>query len=516
MVLPTARYPLNASLTSSAFALYFCLQCLLGIAQADFVLYRLPGSQSTVLLEGKTKSVGPNTFEYTHPTMGTIILSRESALVIKAPTRQEEYRRLVARAKQTQAFDDYIQAARFALRSGMLEAFRDCCNAAYKIDPKHPTMLRLLEARKRIEQPIEASESSQSELQAAVPTQGMQVVRSPHYIMLHDTGETKSGRKRLPRWQSRLDLLENVYEAYFMKFALEGRVLDPPTEPLKVVLFGQEADYMRYTRQRDESLANALGYWSAEDNIAVFFDQGTTEKMRMLDAHAKELAKNKLRARGTAQSRDAAYLANTVELLVKMTREADDVEVVSHEATHQLAGNTGLMPRNQIALRWAHEGLATYFETSSDSGWGGIGAVNEGRLKSYQRLSADPNRARIEPLVTDALFDLARNSREAADAYGYAWALTHFLMENHFDQLMEYYHQVSLLVPKQHRTLLGSIPIGQPGSNSAPATGLDRRELLKCFRAAFGDLDTLEQAWHTHMRSLETDLDRARREFETP
>jgi hypothetical protein len=493
------------------------LWCLVDIARADFVLYRLPGSQSSVLLEGKTKSVGSNTFEYTHPTMGTIILSRESALVIKAPTRQEEYRRLVAHAKQTQAFDDYIQAARFALRSGMLEAFRDCCNAAYKIDPMHPTMLRLLEARKRIEQPIiAASDSSQSQLQAAVPVQGMQVVRSPHYIMLHDTGESKSGRKRLPRWQSRLDLLEEVYEAYFMKFALEGRVLDPPTEPLQVVLFGQEADYLRYTRQRDESLANALGYWSAEDNIAVFFDQGTTQKMRMLEAHAKELAKNKLRARGTAQSRDAAYLANTVELLVKMTREADDVEVVSHEATHQLAGNTGLMPRNQIALRWAHEGLATYFETSSDSGWGGIGAVNEGRLKSYQRLSVDPNRARLEPLVTDALFDLARDSREAADAYGYAWALTHFLMENHFSELMEYYHQVSLLEPKEHRSLLGSVPAGEPRSSSAQPTGLDRRELLKCFRNAFGDLRTLEQAWHTHMRALETDLDRARREFQNP
>jgi len=337
MVLPTIRHPLNTSLSSycSSAVLLVCLWVLLDTAQADFVVYRLPGSQSTVLLEGKTKSVGPNTFEYTHPTMGTIILSRESALVIKAPTRQEEYRRLAAHAKQTQAFDDYIQAARFALRSGMLEAFRDCCNAAYKIEPMHPTMLRLLEARKRIEQPIDALASSQSELQGAVPTQGMQVVRSPHYIMLHDTGETKSGRKRLPRWQSRLDLLENVYEAYFMKFALEGRVLDPPTEPLKVVLFGQEADYMRYTRQRDESLANALGYWSAEDNIAVFFDQGTTEKMRMLDAHAKELAKNKLRARGTAQSRDAAYLANTVELLVKMTREADDVRAIEKLSSTQ-------------------------------------------------------------------------------------------------------------------------------------------------------------------------------------
>ena len=49
------------------------------LACADFVLYQLPGSQTTVLLEGKTKSVGPSAFEYTHPTMGTITLSRESA-----------------------------------------------------------------------------------------------------------------------------------------------------------------------------------------------------------------------------------------------------------------------------------------------------------------------------------------------------------------------------------------------------------------------------------------------------
>jgi len=286
-----------------------------------------------------------------------------------------------------------------------------------------------------------------------------------------------------------------MYEAFFMKFALEGVVLEIPKEPLKVVLFGQEQDYLRYSRQRDASLASALGYWSAEDNIAVFFDQGTTERMRMLDAHAKELAKNKLRARGTAQSRDAAYLANTVELLVKLTRESDDVEVVSHEATHQLAGNTGLMPRGQVALRWAHEGLASYFETSSDSGWGGIGAVNEGRLKSYQRVSSDPRRARVELLITDGLFDIARDTREAADAYGQAWALTHFLMEHHFQALVEYCRQVAELQTKGFGRGEG---------------GLDRRELVRLFKERFGEIESLEQQWHSHMRTLETDLDRAR------
>jgi hypothetical protein len=116
--------------------------CLGLVAQADFVVYRLPGTQVTVLLEGKTKGVGQGTFEYTHPSLGTLTFSHETALVIKAPTKLEEYRRLANVARQEQRFDDYIQGARFALRSGFLEEFRECCNAAYKIQPDHPTMLR--------------------------------------------------------------------------------------------------------------------------------------------------------------------------------------------------------------------------------------------------------------------------------------------------------------------------------------------------------------------------------------
>jgi len=464
--------------------------CLGLVAHADFVVYRLPGTQVTVLLEGKTKGVGQGTFEYTHPSLGTLTFSHESALVIKAPTKLEEYRRLANVARQEQRFDDYIQAARFALRSGFLEEFRECCNAAYKIQPDHPTMLRLLEARKRIKQPVTGWESSEQQLRDSVPIPSMELARSDHYLLLHDTGSSKVGRRRQSRWQSRLDLLEKVYESYFMKFALEGVVLEPPKEPMKVVLFGKEQDYVSYSQQRDPSLVGALGYWSSEDNVAVFFDQGTTQRMRDLEQHSKELQRNKMRARGTVQAKDAAYLANTVELLVKLTREDDDIEVVSHEATHQLAGNTGIMPRDQIALRWAHEGLASYFETSSDAGWGGIGAVNENRLKSYYRVSSDPRRADIGLLVCDGLFDIARNQQEEAEVYGQAWGLTHFLMERHFEKLIGYYRKISEI-----QTTHGSITRGQ---------------LVELFTDSFGDLRILQSQWHAYMRELKTDLDRAR------
>ncbi|MFM7975912.1 MAG: DUF1570 domain-containing protein, partial [Pirellula sp.] len=234
----------------------------------------------------------------------------------------------------------------------------------------------------------------------------------------------------------------------------------------------------------------ALGYWSAQDNVAVFFDQGTTGRMKALEEHSKELQRNKVRARGTMQAKDAAYLANTVDLLVKLTREEDDIEVVSHEATHQLAGNSGIMPRNKVALRWAHEGLASYFETSSDAGWGGIGAVNEGRLKSYYRVSNDPRRADIGLLVCDGLFDLARNQQQEAEVYGQAWGLTHFLMERHFQELIDYYRKISAIE-----------------SSSGQVT---RGDLVQLFAESFGDLRKLEREWHAYMRELKTDLDRAK------
>ena len=41
-------------------------------------------------------------------------------------------------------------------------------------------------------------------------------------------------------------------------------------------------------------------------------------------------------------------------MLVEIERENSDIEVVSHETTHQMAGNTGLLPRNVLIPSWTH------------------------------------------------------------------------------------------------------------------------------------------------------------------
>ena len=468
------------------------LVCLLAVtsidlreAQADFVLYRLPGTKLVVILEGRTKVLANRILEYTHPAFGSIALSLDDASIVKAPTRQEEFKRLLNKANKSKSIEDYLEAASQAIKRGLLKEFYDCCSLAYKIDPTNATVKRLIEARKRIKQPLGDSSEVEKNLREATNLPKLKVEVSAHYVLLHDTSDAKVNRKT--RSQTRLELLELVYESYFMKFALDGIVLEPPKEHMMVLLFAEENTFHRYATLLSPELKMAAGFWSPKDNISVFYDQGTTPSMKLLTALAQDLQKTKLKLRGTAVSQEIAHLANTFDLLSKVAREESDIEVVSHEATHQLAGNSGLLSRGKIGARWAHEGLASYFETPAGAGWGGIGAVNDSRLSDYRIVSRDPKRNSIELVISDQLFYQARDQGEAVEAYGQAWGLTYFLMETRFDKLIAYYERCS-----------------QFENELSP----DKR--VGVFIEIFGDLRSIEREYHLFMTTLKTDVDRIR------
>ncbi len=458
-------------------------------AKADFVIYRLPGTKMVAVLEGKTKVMAGRLMEYTHPAFGTMVLNLDDANIVKAPTRQEEFKRLFVKASKSKDIKEYLEAAGQALKRGLLKEFYECCSAAYKIDPENATVKRLIQARKLVKQPL--GDPAEVERTFRITTNlpnnalNLKAERSSHYVLLHDTSDAKVGRKT--RSQKRIELLEAVYESYFMKFALDGIVLEPPKEHMMVLLFADESNFQRYSAQLDPDLKLTAGFWSPKDNIGVFYDQGTTRSMKLLASMAEDMQKNKIKLRGTALSQDMAHLANSFELLLKVSREESDIEVVSHEATHQLAGNTGILPRGKVGARWAHEGLASYFETPAGAGWGGIGAVNQTRLADYRIISRDSNRKRLELIVSDQLFYVARDLGEAVEAYGQAWALTYFLMETRFDKLLRYYQKCSAFEDEE-------TPV--------------RR--VAAFVEVFGDLRTLEQEFQSFMGTLKSDVDRIR------
>ena len=452
---------------------------------ADFVIYRLPGTKLVAILEGKTKILAGRLLEYTHPVFGSMALDLDDALVVKAPTRQEEYKMLFRKANKSKDIHDYLEAASQALKRGLLKEFYECCSVAFKIDPENATVKRLVEARKRVKQSCGVPDVVERNLRATTNLPKLKVEKSAHYVMLHDTSDVKVGRKT--RSQARIELLETVYESYFMKFALDGIVLEPPKEHLMVLLFAEEDTFHRYATLLAPELKMAAGFWSPKDNISVFYDQGTTKQMKLMASVADGMQKSKLKSRGTVASKELAHLANSFELLIKVAREESDIEVVSHEATHQLAGNSGVLPRGKIGARWAHEGLASYFETPAGAGWGGIGAVNQTRLSDYRVISRDPIRNSLKLIVSDSLFYSAMDLGQAVEAYGQAWALTYFLMETRFDKLIEYYQKCS-----------------QFDDDLSPESRTN------VFIEVFGNLQSLEQEFRSFMETLKSDLDRIR------
>jgi hypothetical protein len=256
------------------------------------------------------------------------------------------------------------------------------------------------------------------------------------------------------------------------------------------VLFADYRDFQDFSRRFGSDMSSVAGFWAHGPNVSVFYDQGTHESftpLKELNAALQE-AKKKALDNVTERTKDIVRTADTIALLLELAQENSDIEVVSHEATHQMAGNTGLMPRHVRVPTWLAEGLATYFESPHDAAWSGIGAVNKQRLDSYRELERDRRHSNIDFIASDEIFTHARTDDAVLYGYGQSWALTHFLMEKRFPQLMTLYRR------------LGEMP---------PDVILSPEVLTKAFNEVYGeDRARLDSDWRTYMRSLKTDLER--------
>ncbi len=457
-------------------------------ASADIVFYQVPGLPIVVRLQGKATVNPGRTISYRHPKFGrlTLGMSSRETRIVRAPTNAALFTRRIGRAKTA---DECMDASRWALRNGLLPACYTAVDQALKIDPQHEGALRVKRLKEQIDLPLEDTGKEEQFLRRTPSFGRMKTSKSKHYILMHDTPDKPGKNRRLPRAEERLALLETVYESFLLRFYSQGIELELPKERLMVVLFAEYQDYLDYATALSPSLSSASGFWSGDTNVAVFYDQGTHKSFKPLVNLAKSLQEQKKQAikDRAIGARELVRMADTLALLIEISRENQDIEVVSHECTHQMAGNTGLLPRHVMAPTWTHEGLATYFETPNDAAWSGVGAVNEQRLDRYKALANDKVHSSLDFIMTDEIFSLAATNSSTLHGYGQAWALTHFLMERHFDKLIDYYRR------------MGQMP---------PHVKLNPSLLKELFYDVFGpDIPALQTEWRQYMRGLKTDID---------
>lgn len=459
-------------------------------ARADILFYQLPGTSLAVMLQGEvTVHQGGNT-TLRHSRFGNLHFPLKQIRFKDVPTTGTIAVRMRQEAVRENDLEACLNAGRWALHHGLLPEFYEAAFAAWELDRNHPAVKRLADLKRKIDQRVPVASAQEAEMRKYVPLGSkMSFVRSKHFLLMHDTPTKREKISKKTRAEQRLELLETVLESFMLKFCLEGLELEIPKEHLKVVLFSQKEDYLGFGEMLKPDLSKASGFYDKMANTSVFFDQGTNEIYDLLDTLNRELqgVKDALIKSRSPAAGDIARLANTLQLLTEVSKENADIEVVSHEGTHQLAANTGLMPNEAAVPLWAAEGLATYFESPTDAAWSGIGAVNEERLDWYRALERDRTHSNVDFIVSDKIFLQAAGTEATLHAYGQAWALTHFLMDQHFDKLVKYYDAIA------------KISIDDD---------LSFERNVETFEQVFGaPASQLDLEWRSYMRSLKTDVE---------
>ncbi len=284
--------------------------------------------------------------------------------------------------------------------------------------------------------------------------EGFSAFETAHYVILHDTS------KPYAEWVA--SLYERLYRGFYNYWDSRGLKLTEPTLPLLAVIFADPAVYAaRSQGELGAAAASIVGYYSLRTNRMTTFDLTGQREL--------ELPK---RPR-TAQVINQVLAQPEAEALVA---------TIIHEATHQLAYNSGLQTRYADNPLWLSEGLAIYFETPdlrNSRGWRNIGKVHRDRLETLQPSLSRREAPALSRLLTDDAY--LRNADTAKEAYAQAWGLCFFLSKRKTEAFTAYLSELAQL---------------------APLVTTTATERLATFRKHFGELDELEREFVRYMRSI--------------
>jgi hypothetical protein len=258
----------------------------------------------------------------------------------------------------------------------------------------------------------------------------LQVTGTGHYLVAHPPGKEA--------WAQRF---EELYRSIVNYFSLRGLRVHEPQFPLVAVVWGKREDFLHHSASEGSpARAGVLGYYSPTTNRVSLYDQGA----------------------GVSNPRSWAQNEATI----------------IHEATHQMAFNTGVHNRFGPTPRWLAEGLGTLFEAPGVWDWRNHNQlsqrINRGRLADFRQWRAHgrPAGAFVNLLSSDKQFE---NNPSAA--YAEAWAWTLFLTETFPQKFGEYVQKVA------NRPNFEAYPSARRLSDFTSVFGDDLRRLEKHFLA---------------------------------
>jgi hypothetical protein len=281
---------------------------------------------------------------------------------------------------------------------------------------------------------------------------GFQVHHSKNYVVCYNTTRVYA------EWTS--SLLERLQKAFIVYWKKRGCEVKEPTQPLVVLVFGDQQSYAQFAKQDlGAAVSSVIGYYNLETNRILMYDLTGMQTLRQ-------------------QGFGRGSLHDISDMLSQPEAEPL-VATIVHEATHQISFNCGLQTRLVDNPLWLSEGLAVFFETpdlSSSRSWSGIGVVNYPRWDRFRDNVDAENVAPLGRMVGDD--ELFRDPKTAVDMYAQAWAWNYFLIKWR---------------PKEYAAYLKSIAAKPVLVAEEP-----KRRVAE-FRKHFGDLQKLEDDFYRQM-----------------
>ena len=264
----------------------------------------------------------------------------------------------------------------------------------------------------------------------------LEVTGTGHYLVAHPRGKGA--------WAARF---EELYRSCMHYFALRGIKVHEPEFPLVAVVWPTREDFVRGAQADGSKVRpDVLGFYSPTSNRVSLYDQGA----------------------GSANSR--SWRQNEATII--------------HEATHQMAFNTGVHNRFAPTPVWLAEGLGTMFEAPGVWDWRGYprrnDRINRDRLAQFRqwRKSGRAAGAFVNLLTSDRQFQ----SNPPA-AYAEAWAWVFFLTETYPQKFSQYVQKTA------NRPDFQDYPLARRMSDFTSVFGDDLRMLEKHFLQFMDSLD---------------------------
>lgn len=191
------------------------------------------------------------------------------------------------------------------------------------------------------------------------------------------------------------NLMEQIYREFVRSFRGRGFRLNEPEFPLVAIVFRDESAFAKYCEgEKAQVRPGMVGFYLPTSNRVAMYERSS---------------------------------------------QGDVDQTVIHEATHQVAFNTGIHQRLANHPRWVVEGLATVFEADGIRSRQGTTTpadrVNRERFLWFQDYVTT---RRVQNSLEQFLSDDELFDSSPLDAYCEAWAISFFLIETKPTQYARY------------------------------------------------------------------------------